>query len=231
MEIWKIKVKLNFDRFTREEEPIKFYYRHWKIMSVFPDIFGNKHNQLKVFEEISIPYLKDLYNFARKLTKSKSDAEDLTQETYLRAFEKLDQFKPGTNCKSWLFTIMYHLFMDFHKKAENHYTFVEMEETRYIYQDSTHPAEPPIYLDEKDGDLYNLAQISQEDIEKALDQLPEKYKTLIILRDFRGFSYREVAEISKLPMGTVMSRLFRGRKLLRRFILKNLRNHEGKTIS
>jgi len=190
-------------------------------------MFGNNPKQFKIFEEITLPHLKDLYNFARKLTKRESDAEDLTQETYLRAFEKFDQFKPGTNCKSWLFAIMYHLFIDSHKKAENRYTFLEVEEIPYREQPPGHFVGPSFSPEERDEGLPKfLAQISQEDIKKALDQLPEKYKTLIILKDFRRFSYREMAEITGLPMGTVMSRLFRGRKLLKKILLRDFRRQE-----
>ncbi|HWP49137.1 MAG TPA: sigma-70 family RNA polymerase sigma factor [Candidatus Limnocylindrales bacterium] len=186
-------------------------------------MFGGKNIRLKTFEQITLPYLKDLYNFARKLTKNENDAEDLTQETYLRAFEKFDQFKPGTNAKGWLFAIMYHLFIDSRKKAENRYTFVEMEKARYINEDPTHFRNSFLCLDSTEEDLQKfLTRVKLEDIKNALNHLPEPYKTVMILRDFHGFSYREIAEITELPVGTVMSRLSRGRRLLKEKILKNL---------
>jgi RNA polymerase sigma-70 factor (ECF subfamily) len=184
-----------------------------------------KSTRLEDFEQAALSHLKELYNFALKLTGNQSDAEDLTQETYLRAFEKFEQFKPDTKAKSWLFTIMYHLFIDLRKKVEKNYIFVEMEEDRYIDEDSTTYkglSALSAYVDEDQDLQKSLAEITSEDIKKALEGLPEKYKTLIVLRDFRGFSYREIAEICELAMGTVMSRLSRGRKLLKEIVLHNL---------
>jgi RNA polymerase sigma-70 factor (ECF subfamily) len=186
-------------------------------------MFSGKNTRLKTFEQIALPYLKDLYNFARKLTKSESDAEDLTQETYLRAFEKFDRLKPGTDARSWLFTVMYHLFIDSRKKAENRYTFVEVEKAEHIERDSAYLRDAFLYVDPREEDLEKfLARVKPEDIRNALNHLPEPYKTVMVLRDFHGFSYREIAEITELPIGTVMSRLSRGRKLLKEMVLKNL---------
>jgi len=131
------------------------------------------------FHQVALPLLDRVYRAAIYLTKDKSQAEDLVQETYLRAFQSFDKFAPGTNCKAWLLTILRNLFIS-------------------QYQQKRRRPEPVVW----------------EEIEQALRELPEEFCTAIILVDIEELSYEEAAEAMGCPVGTIRSRLSRGRRML-----------------
>jgi RNA polymerase sigma-70 factor (ECF subfamily) len=150
------------------------------------------------FEREALPHLRQLYATAYRLTRSAADAEDLVQETYLRAFRAFEAYTPGTNIRAWLFTILYRARTDSFRKASR------SPRTSELLDDG--PGVP--------APQEALAR-GQEDIARALAALPEAFRTAVLLRDVQDFSYDEIARILSVPIGTVMSRIHRGRALLR----------------
>ena len=150
------------------------------------------------FEAEAIPHLRALYGTAYRMTRNAHDAEDLVQETFLRAYRAFDRFAAGTNIRAWLFTILHRVRTDAFRRAARSPRTVELA--------GDGPAMPA----PQDA----LAR-GGEDIERALAALPEGFRTAVILRDVEDFSYEEIAKILGVPIGTVMSRIHRGRALLR----------------
>jgi len=155
-----------------------------------------------------------LYRTALRLTRNPADAEDLVQDTYLRAFRFRHQFIPGSNLRAWLFKILSNTSVSRfrHTSHERSNTSLEdMEETELYPQLVNGAGSLPGSAEEE-----ALAGILDVDVRKALEELPEPFKLVVVLSDVAGFSYREIADMLEVPLGTVMSRLFRGRRLLRR---------------
>ncbi|MGE0454784.1 MAG: sigma-70 family RNA polymerase sigma factor [Vicinamibacteria bacterium] len=149
------------------------------------------------FETEAVPHLKALYATALRLTRNPSDAEDLVQETYLRAFRAYSTFRPGTNLRAWLYTILRRARVDVYRRSRKGGEQVELE-----------------------GDGPEVAPVQEWravglDITQALERLPESFRMAVILRDVEELSYGEIAEVLGVPIGTVMSRIHRGRALLR----------------
>jgi RNA polymerase sigma-70 factor (ECF subfamily) len=154
-------------------------------------------NQAERFEAEAVPHLRSLFGTAYRLTRSVHDAEDLVQETFLRAFRGFDRFTPGTNIRAWLYTILFRVRTDTLRRAGRSPATVELTDDG--------PAVPP--------DQDSLG--SSQELLRAVDNLPEVFRTAVILRDVQEFSYEEIAQILGVPIGTVMSRIHRGRALLR----------------
>lgn len=171
------------------------------------------------FTAIALPYLNSLYNLAFSLTHNDKDAEDLVQETYLRAYRFFHQFERGTNCKAWLFRILRNTHINrFRKQAKEPQT-VDLEDLENQAAEdelNQHLLSP---REELFKDLYD------DEIQAALDGLPEDFRTAIILSDIEGLSYQEIAEIVECPLGTVRSRLSRGRSLLEKKLRQYAREH------
>jgi len=171
-----------------------------------------KAAQKQIREEASL-YLDTLYQTALRLTKNASDAQDLVQDTYSRAFRFEDKFEPGTHLKAWLFKVMYHIFVNQYRRKIRERDYIHYAE-KNVYQDSllsdshiSHTTYPENnYLD----------QIVSSEVTNALERLSEEYRTVVLLCDINEFSYKEVADILDVPVGTVMSRLFRGRQILKK---------------
>jgi RNA polymerase sigma-70 factor (ECF subfamily) len=142
--------------------------------------------------------MRALYGTAYRMTRNPQDAEDLVQETYLRAYRAFDGFKPGTNIRAWLYTILHRARTDAFRKAGRSPRTVELE--------GEGPAVPP---------PQDALASGREDLERALEALPEVFRTAVVLRDVEDFSYDEIARILEVPIGTVMSRIHRGRAQLR----------------
>jgi RNA polymerase sigma-70 factor (ECF subfamily) len=163
------------------------------------------------FEEAALPHLDALYGFGLLLTVRRDEAEDLVQETFLRAFRFFHQFQHGTNCKAWVFTIMKHIYLNQAPQRARTVLCPDLadEEGDYatLWQD---------FISQKSAGLEN--EIFTKDIEKALGLLPEAFRLVVVLKDVQGFSYAEIARLLDCPMGTVMSRLSRARDLLREFL-------------
>ncbi|HKP86677.1 MAG TPA: sigma-70 family RNA polymerase sigma factor [Blastocatellia bacterium] len=152
------------------------------------------------FEQAAMPYINELFRTAMRVIGDRSEAEDLTQEAYLQAWKSFHRFEPGTNCRAWLFKILFHVIHHHRRKWYNNKSLKENDETL----EQTLPYEPPV-----------PQRLNDEDVLAAFDKVPEQYREVVLLADVEEFSYKEVAETLGIPMGTVMSRLSRGRKLLR----------------
>ncbi len=167
----------------------------------------------RVFQEEALPHLNALYNYARSISRSTEDAEDLVQETYLRAYRYFDQYTPGTNCKAWLFTIFRNLYNTEYKKYKTSPDEVHYESPEEIYgqiQDVDTSG-----MDRNPEDEF-FENVMPDEIVEAIEELPEEYRSCIILADVEDFSYKEIAEILDVPIGTVMSRLHRARNILKK---------------
>ncbi len=159
------------------------------------------------FEEAALVYMDAIYNAALRLTRNTTEAEDLFQETFLRAYRFFHQFQQGTDCRAWLFTILYRIFIN--RVRERPWTWVEFDEER-AYREAVAGTLPP---GNPEVDL--IRGLVGDDIHRAIEALPPKLRVTVILADLEGFSYREIAKICGCPLGTVMSRLYRGRQMLK----------------
>jgi RNA polymerase sigma-70 factor (ECF subfamily) len=170
------------------------------------------------FVEEALPHLDAVYRFAMRLSGSPDDAEDLVQDTFLRAFRAWDQYTPGTNAKSWLFTICRNVFLRRRERTQRHDEIVSTQVTR-SGQGSASPANPlwaTLESADPEGDFF--ASIVDERIIAAIEELPEEYRTAVVLSDVEGLGYAEIAELMDVPVGTVKSRLFRGRRRLQQVL-------------
>lgn len=168
------------------------------------------------FEAAAIPYLDPLYNMAFRLTRNAEDAQDLVQETYLKAFRYYDKFEKGTNLKAWLFKIMKNTFINGYRKRQNQPPQSDFADIEDSFETSLRDDPSRIKTPEDEA----LAKVLDGDVQQALDALPEDYRMVILLVDLEGFSYKEAASILDVPVGTVMSRLYRGRRLLEQALLR-----------
>ena len=155
------------------------------------------------FEKLSMVHLDSLYSTALRMTRDAGEAEDLVQDTMLAAYRFFGQFEPGSNFKAWLFRILTNIFINKYRKKQR-----EREVREEL--DAAPPGEGP-----PDPESALLSQLASDDIRRALETVPVDYRMAVVLSDLQDFSYKEIAEIMDCPVGTVMSRLHRGRKLLR----------------
>lgn len=163
------------------------------------------------FEATALPFMSVLYNTARRLTHGGDDAGDLVQETYLRAYRTFENFTPRTNCRSWLLTIMYSVFINQYNKARRQGPTVSLDalEKRFEhYLESADDAGAAAATVELRGNRMN------PEIDTALRQLPDEFRTAVLLVDVEGLTYDEAADVLRIPVGTVRSRLYRARRLL-----------------
>lgn len=173
------------------------------------------------FEREALSYLDALYRTGLRMTRSEADAEDLVQETYIRAFRFRDQFTPGTNMKAWLFRILTNAFINTYRKKSTEPQTTELDdvEEATLYRHmvgSTADGEGP--------EREVLDSIVDEEVRQALDELPERFRSVVLL-DVEGFAYKEIAEMLEIPIGTVMSRLHRGRRFLQKRLYDHAREH------
>ena len=153
------------------------------------------------FEAAAMPHLADLYRSATLLIRDPSEAQDLVQEVYLEAWKSFHRFEPGTNCRAWLFKILFHRL---HHVRRRLIKASKMEALAGPGEEDKLTAEPPV-----------PQEIRDEDVLLALAKVPLEFRETVLMADVEEFSYREIAETMRIPLGTVMSRLSRGRKLLR----------------
>lgn len=165
----------------------------------------------KIFEKEFMPHINSMYNFAFRLTNDEDDANDLVQDTYLKAFRFIGSFEKGTNAKAWLFRILKNSFINDYRKRSKEPNKVDYQEVE-TYYDSEEAAGT-----EQTSDLRVEAvqDMIGDEIATALNALPVDFRTAIILCDIEGFTYEEMAKILDIPIGTVRSRLHRARQLLK----------------
>jgi RNA polymerase sigma-70 factor, ECF subfamily len=159
------------------------------------------------FEREALLHLDALYSFALKLSRARDDAEDLVSDTMLRAFERWEQYHLGTNIRAWLFTILYHVFVSRKRRID----------AREVQQ----PDEPDGWgifeaVGELDPEGRFYDSFLDDEVTRAIDALPDEYRSAVVLSDLQGLRYAEIAEVLGVPEGTVKSRLFRGRRILQK---------------
>jgi RNA polymerase sigma-70 factor, ECF subfamily len=162
------------------------------------------------FEAEALPLLPGLYSAAFRLTRNAADAEDLVQETFLRAYRGFHQFQKGTNLKAWLYRILMNTFINTYRKKQREPRTISEDEVEDWYLFSRMADEGL----EPSAETSVIESLPDEDVQQALQSLPEQFRAAVLLADVEGFSYKEIAEITGVPIGTVMSRLHRGRKAL-----------------
>ncbi|MBK9109435.1 MAG: sigma-70 family RNA polymerase sigma factor [Saprospiraceae bacterium] len=162
------------------------------------------------FEREFLPHLEALHTFAFHLSFNEEDADDLVQETFLKAFRFIEKFEEGTNAKAWLFKILKNAYINQYRKESRQPSFVDYEEVN-VYQEEEEGLSSSYYdLREEVFD-----QMMGDEVSTALNALPEEFRTVIWLCDIEDFSYEEIAQITEIPIGTVRSRLFRARNMLK----------------
>ncbi|MCZ6907504.1 MAG: sigma-70 family RNA polymerase sigma factor [Deltaproteobacteria bacterium] len=172
----------------------------------------DRKKELKVeFKRVALPQLSHLYTSAFYLTKDKAEAEDLVQETYIRALRFFDKFKPGTNCRAWLLTILRNLFINRYRQKRQEPEKVDWERIEQVYESMVEQGEKA----ERDNpENHLISQLMDEEVERALRELPEEYRMAIVLVDIEELSYEETAKVMECAIGTVRSRISRGRRIL-----------------
>jgi RNA polymerase sigma-70 factor, ECF subfamily len=165
------------------------------------------------FAEQAMPYMSALYAAALRMTRNPADAEDLLQETYLRAYRGFEGFREGTNLKAWLYRILTNTFINTYRAKKRRPDQVELDDVEdfFLYRrlggleaaDAARSTETEV-----------LESIPDSEVKEALESIPEQFRMAVILADVEGFSYKEIAEILDVPIGTVMSRIHRGRRAL-----------------
>ena len=167
------------------------------------------------FSELALEHMPALYTAALRMTRNPADAEDLVQETFLKAYRSFDRFEEGTNLKAWLYRILTNTFINSYRAAKRRPETTDVEEVEDLY----------LYrrLGEfRSGDLGRSAEeevlehITDDEVKAAIESLPEAFRMAVLLADVEGFSYKEIADITDVPIGTVMSRIHRGRRALQK---------------
>ena len=164
------------------------------------------------FEAQAMEYLDQLYRTALGYVRNPSDAEDLVQETFMKAYKAYDSFEPGSNMRAWLHRILYNNFVNIYRKRQRQPYQNSLDEVEDWQMGG---AESMTSMSAKSAEAEAIDNLPDTDVKVALQNLPEDYRVAVFLVDVEGFSYQETADIMKTPQGTVMSRLHRGRRMLR----------------
>jgi RNA polymerase sigma-70 factor (ECF subfamily) len=180
---------------------------------------GPPHDRTEEFEEVALPYLDALFNLALNLTRNRKDAEDLVQEAYLRAFRFFDSYQPGTHIKAWLFRILRNTFINRYRSAKARPEEVDFDKIEGAYEKMV---EDDFLRGHGSADPEEAVMVGvpDEEIQEAMVALPEEYRSVVIMALVEGLSYKEIATALGIPLGTVMSRLHRGRKQLQGTLLE-----------
>jgi RNA polymerase sigma-70 factor, ECF subfamily len=171
------------------------------------------------FSELTMEHMPSLYSAALRMTRNRADAEDLVQETFLKAYRAFDSFEEGTNLKAWLYRILTNTFINSYRAAKRRPEVADVEDVE------------DLYLYRRLGDLQATGtgrsaedemfdRFTDVEVKEALESLPEPFRIAVLLADVEGFSYKEIADITDVPIGTVMSRIHRGRKALQKALLE-----------
>ena len=167
------------------------------------------------FTDVAMEFMPGLYSAALRMTRNRADAEDLVQETYLKAYRSYASFTEGTNLRAWLYRILTNTYINSYRAAQRRPEVADVEDVE------------DLYLYHRIGDLQAAGigrsaedevfdHFTDDEVKKAIESLPESFRIAVLLADVEGFSYKEIAEITEVPIGTVMSRIHRGRKALQK---------------
>ena len=165
-----------------------------------------------------MPHMQALYTAALRMTRNPADAEDLVQETFLKAYRAFDRFEEGTNLRAWLYKILTNTFINSYRSAKRRPEKADVEDVE------------DLYMYHRIGDLQGSGvgrsaedevfdHFTDDEVKAAIESLPEAFRIAVLLADVEGFSYKEIADITEVPIGTVMSRIHRGRKALQKALL------------
>jgi RNA polymerase sigma-70 factor (ECF subfamily) len=179
----------------------------------------NKSEKQRSFEREALPHSDLLYNYALRMTNNSADADDLVQETYLKAYRFWDKYEQGTNIRAWLFRIMKNSYINRYRKESKEPDTVDYEDVQNFYTSVRDES-----ADANDLQETLFGNLLDDDIAKAIAELPEDFRTVVILCDIEGLTYEEIAEFVDCPLGTVRSRLHRGRNLLRSKLMQYAKN-------
>lgn len=168
-----------------------------------------KSDKQRAFESEALVHTDLLYNFALRMSGNAADADDLVQETYLKAYRFWDRYEPGTNIRAWLFRILKNSYINRYRKESKEPNTVDYDEISNFYALIRDESADPNDLQEA-----VFGNLLDDDVSSAVSNLPEDFRTVVILCDIEGLTYEEIAQFVDCPLGTVRSRLHRGRKLL-----------------
>jgi len=163
----------------------------------------------KEFQQEAVPHMDILYNYALRMTSNPDDAHDLVQETFLKAYRFWDKYEKGTNIRAWLFRILKNTYINRYRKEIKEPNTVDYADIQNFYHTIRNQSTDPNDLQEK-----IFGGLLEDEVARALESLPEDFRTVVILCDIEGLTYDEIAEFVDCPIGTVRSRLHRGRKML-----------------
>ncbi len=165
------------------------------------------------FTDVAMEFMPGLYSAALRMTRNRADAEDLVQETYLKAYRSYGSFTEGTNLRAWLYRILTNTFINSYRAAQRRPEVSDVEDVEdlYLYKRlaGSGGSDPGRSAEDE-----ALERFTDEDVKAALEALPEAFRMAVLLADVEGFSYKEISEITDVPIGTVMSRIHRGRRAL-----------------
>lgn len=167
------------------------------------------------FADEAMQYAPQLYSAAMRMTRNRADAEDLVQEAYLKGFRSFHTFKEGTNLRAWLFRILTNTYINKYRKKQRSFDESDLGdiEDLYLYKRMGTFEDPSIGRSAEES---LMQMLPDDEVKQALENLPENFRMPVILADVQGFAYKEIAEILEIPIGTVMSRLHRGRKQMQK---------------
>jgi len=166
------------------------------------------------FTEVAMEHMPALYSAALRMTRNPADAEDLLQETYLKAYRSFDSFTEGTNLRAWLYRILTNTYINSYRAAKRRPEIADVEDVEdlYLYRRLSGSGDGTGRSAEDEA----LERFTDEDVKAALEALPDAFRMAVLLADVEGFSYKEISDITDVPIGTVMSRIHRGRRALQK---------------
>lgn len=166
------------------------------------------------FSELTMEHMPALYTAALRMTRNAADAEDLVQETFLKAYRSFDRFEEGTNLRAWLYRILTNTFINSYRAAKRRPEKADVEDVEDLYLYRRIDGLPSDVGRSAEEEV--LDNITDDEVKAAIESLPENFRIAVLLADVEGFSYKEIAEITEVPIGTVMSRIHRGRRALQK---------------